>query len=605
MKVLQLQISNFRGISSGVINLQGHTLLVGDHGSGKTTICDALRLILGMDTLKRPPILDEYDFYDCLYLDSEDQPVEIRLKVILTDLSAADQMRFKGHLRAWNDDAHDFADSVHDSNLVGNGSKLHWVLPVVFIGRYDKNERDFVAGTFFDYPLRDADDGKYLNRSLGDGRIIFGRADKRHCGFIFLGSDRTTAQLLSLHDGSLMERLIDFSRISLAGDRMEQRAPPVSESKEETALPYNYGDRSHKTHPLSDEAARYLLENVPSGKRRNELRETISRLIEENLDDFDPPVDKRGSGATGLMLINLLKAVLELKESVAVNLVIEQPEDGLPPHKLEELLRLIISGMSQVIVTTNATAVTEKFECQNIVVISRFAAGNLRAALPVLANSPIETTKLQPRQLATAMLGNGALVVESNAAAAAFREASIILQESCGNDGYTELTHAGISIIQTGNVELIPLYGPMLRAINKKAFAFYGIASKDFNDDSSTKLDDYTARWEQAELDIEALLISETVPEIHRRFLEAADKLDGYPRHCGTYDALLDGDEEVSEMAIAVLRERKDCSDDIASLFVRQCRSAEELPVTIRTILLEIHRLTAVNFGSEAVNPVS
>lgn len=217
-----------------------------------------------MDTLKRPPILDEYDFYDCLYLDSEDQTVEIRLKVILTDLSATDQLRFKDHLRAWYDDAHNFADSVHDSNPVGNGSKLHWVLPVVFIGRYDKNERDFVAGTFFDYPLRDADDGKYLDRSLGDGRIIFGWADKRHCRFIFLGSDRTTAQLLSLHGGSLMERLIDFSKISLAGDRMEQRASPVSESKEETALPYNYGDRSHKTHPLSDEAAHYLLENVSS-----------------------------------------------------------------------------------------------------------------------------------------------------------------------------------------------------------------------------------------------------------------------------------------------------------------------------------------------------
>ncbi len=43
----------------------------------------------------------------------------------------------------------------------------------------------------------------------------------------------------------------------------------------------------------------------------------------------------------------------------------------------------------------------------------------------------------------------------------------------------------------------------------------------------------------------------------------------------------------------------------IASLFVRQCRSPEEFPNTIRTILLEVHRLTAVNSGSKAVNPVS
>lgn len=113
-------------------------------------------------------------------------------------------------------------------------------------------------------------------------------------------------------------------------------------------------------------------------------------------------------------------------------------------------------------------------------------------------------------------------------------------------------------------------------------------------------MDDYTARWQLAKLDLEALLISETTPEIHRKFLEAADKLGSYPRHCGTYDALLDSDDEVSEMAIAVLRDRKDCSDDMTGLFIRQCRSAEALPVTIRSILLEIHRLTAHDFAQNS-----
>jgi putative ATP-dependent endonuclease of the OLD family len=82
-------------MSSGVINLQGHTLLVGNRSSGKTTICDALGLILGVDTLNRRPVIDEYDFYNRLYIDSNGQPVEIRLKVILTDLSAEDHLRFK------------------------------------------------------------------------------------------------------------------------------------------------------------------------------------------------------------------------------------------------------------------------------------------------------------------------------------------------------------------------------------------------------------------------------------------------------------------------------------------------------------------------------
>ena len=40
----------------------GHTLMVGSNNVGKSTICDALDLVLGPDRLNRFPPIDEFDF---------------------------------------------------------------------------------------------------------------------------------------------------------------------------------------------------------------------------------------------------------------------------------------------------------------------------------------------------------------------------------------------------------------------------------------------------------------------------------------------------------------------------------------------------------------
>lgn len=78
-----------------------------------------------MDALNCHTVVDEYDFYNRQYIDSNNQPIEIPLNVILTDLSFEDRFLFKKHIRAWNDYMHDFADDVDDRSLVGDGSHLH------------------------------------------------------------------------------------------------------------------------------------------------------------------------------------------------------------------------------------------------------------------------------------------------------------------------------------------------------------------------------------------------------------------------------------------------------------------------------------------------
>jgi putative ATP-dependent endonuclease of OLD family len=61
MRVVSLKIENYRGIRSGFVRFGKHPVLVGDNNTGKTTLIEALTLVLGRDRLVRE--LTEHDFY--------------------------------------------------------------------------------------------------------------------------------------------------------------------------------------------------------------------------------------------------------------------------------------------------------------------------------------------------------------------------------------------------------------------------------------------------------------------------------------------------------------------------------------------------------------
>ena len=103
MRVLQLKIENFRGIKSADLTFDGHTLLVGGNNVGKSTVCDALDLVLGPDRLGRFPPVEEFDFYNAEYL-AEDgvTPKPLRIAVMLVDLSAEVERTCFAHTELWH-----------------------------------------------------------------------------------------------------------------------------------------------------------------------------------------------------------------------------------------------------------------------------------------------------------------------------------------------------------------------------------------------------------------------------------------------------------------------------------------------------------------------
>lgn len=190
MRASRLTIENFRGISHAELHFSGHTLLVGGNNVGKSTVCEALDLVLGPDRLYRNPPVEEYDFRNATYLaDDGETPVPIRVEAVLTDLTDDIQRLCGANLEFWH---------KQERRLLGEGEvggtdepNVEHCLRLVTIARYDPEEDVFVAKTFYVRGEEDTED---------DPKQIPNRV-KRSIGFIYLRALRTGSRALSLERG--------------------------------------------------------------------------------------------------------------------------------------------------------------------------------------------------------------------------------------------------------------------------------------------------------------------------------------------------------------------------------------------------------------------
>ena len=101
MRIVSLDIQNFRCIKQAHIAFKIQTVLVGDNNCGKSTVLEAIDLVLGPDRMSRHPVVDEYDFFTGKYLNN-DEPIQILSEVVVIDLSEEQLRYFNSHIE-WYD----------------------------------------------------------------------------------------------------------------------------------------------------------------------------------------------------------------------------------------------------------------------------------------------------------------------------------------------------------------------------------------------------------------------------------------------------------------------------------------------------------------------
>jgi putative ATP-dependent endonuclease of the OLD family len=592
VKVRRVSINNFRGVRSGSVLLDSHSLLVGGNAVGKSTVCEALDLTLGLERLYRRPVIDEYDFHEARYRTGEAGPEplpEIQIEVVLTGLSREARRRFAGHLRPWSGETNDFAPPAPDDvpELVSG----EWCLPVLFLGRFNPDEDDFEGNTFFAYPQRP--EGDYDPAELGGGLAPFRRDDKRYCGFLYLRPNRTGNRALSFGRGSLIDTIVRLES-DKAGSLWTSALGALDSIDLAEATP-GFGEirtqmlsrvRKFLSVPEDDTAVGVR----PSDLTREHLREVLRMFIATQPGIYPVPFNRLSTGALNVLVFALLTYIADLRGPDSVIFAMEEPEIALPPHTQRRMVDFVIKTMGQAIVTSHSPYVIEMFDPDEIVVLNRDDTGTLTSCIIDLGED-IKPKKYreQRRQFAEAVLANAVLVVEGGTEVATYLAVAGVLDDDPATD-YQHPDLAGLTVFDAGSDSAVPAYGPVFATMGKTVFGAHDTPTTPLTEDQKKKEESFAICLDIGYRGIEALLVTEISPDILRVFLTAVALRSDYPHHLGY---LSEGatDEQAIELAKEVLKARK--ATEFAPLLIAECAAAQ-LPPTLAKLMLDINaHLTA------------
>lgn len=585
MQVRRIQIKKFRGVAEGRVDFSGNALLVAGNSVGKSTICEALDLVLGPERMFRRPVIDEYDFFGASYQPVGDDTPQIEIEVVLTDLDSSAQIRFSNHLRKWSESEQDFADQ--DPDAVDAADQNPWCLPLLFVGRFDPNEDDFEGNTFFAHPTPVIDDLSPSSGALGEGRRIFARDDKRYCGFLYLRTNRTGTRALSFQRGSLLDTIV----------RLEDQATGELWERARTALAdLDLQDESKLDSVLKEvrqRVGRFMaldgdgVDIHPSDLTRESIRETLRVFVTASPGHHAVPFNRLSTGSLNLLVFALLTYIAELKGDKSVIFAMEEPEIALPPHAQRRLVDFVSSRMGQAIVTSHSPYVIERFDFENILMLKRSDDGVLTSnQFDVAGLMKPKKVREERRQFAEAILARGVLVVEGGT------EASVIpvvadIMDADQSVTYTHLDLSGVSIYDAKCDAQVPGLAPVFKALGKRCYGLHDTPNSPFPATAAIDALSFNKYLEIPYKSIEKLLISEMPERPKRAFLSAASALADYPTEAGT---LADGATaaDVDALVESVLLRRKGAHYGYAAMLVAEAANVSELPSSYVQFLLDI-----------------
>lgn len=589
MKVRRITLKNFRGVQQGTVLFDGHALLVGSNSVGKSTICEALDLVLGPERMFRRPVIDEYDFYAARYQEVEGALPEVRIEVILTELSPEAQRRFGGRIRRWSAELADFIDTTVDA--VEAADEGEWCLPVVFLGRFDPDEDDFTGGTYFAHPEMIPDNLSVDEPTgLGAGLKLFTREDKRLCGFLYLRPNRTGNRALSFQRGSLLDTIVRLES-QMVGPLWEKVLRDLDEivvASEESGfvkIRTEVRQRVDRFLGLADDPDAI---NVRASElTREHLREVLRLFVATQPGAHGVPFNRLSTGSLNLLVFALLTYIAELKGDSSVIFAMEEPEIALPPHAQRRLVDFVVDRMGQVIITSHSPYIIERFGPDHVVVLARDEAGTLTSTAVVLpADFKLRRYRDNRRQFAEAVLARAVLVVEGETEAAVFPAIADVLDQDETVD-YMHLDLAGISIFNASNDVSVPLYAPVFANMGKPVFGIHDTPKKPLEPEIEEKNASFSRYHVILHAGIEHLLVREIPAAVQRRFAASMTSRSDYPTNCGCLADTAD-DETVRAHVQQLLKIRKGSAGGYAALLIAECTSRAELPPSLADFLIQI-----------------
>lgn len=612
MRVCRITIKNFRGIKTATISLPEHAVLIGDNNVGKTTIFEAMNLVLGPDRLNQFPPIDEHDFFRGKYLDKEDDdggetPLEdgqnsdnlpitsaynwfedlagpvIDIEVVIIDLIDEQKARFNAHLEFWDTQA----DTLYEQPSPEGTDQDNVIaaLRVSFLGWYDREEDDFKGKTYFSNSLPKTPDQP--NFLLVNGQKIFTgsslspdeftKKDKQFCGFLYLRSLRTANRALSLQRGSLLDIILRVKEVrpKIWEDILDKQA------KLNVAFDPDLGI-SEILESINNALQKYVPKEWGSEPRlkvsnltREHLRDIITAFIATGDDNHTAPFYRQGTGTLNIIVLAMLSQIAVDKQNVIF--AMEEPETAIPPYAQKRIVHQIQSLASQALFSSHSPYVLEEFSADQTVVLNRNSTGDLfRQAILLPSNLKPKQYKLNFRtRYCEGLLARRVLIAEGATEALAFP--SVCRHLAVLNpDRYKSLEALGICTIDAGGEKSIAALAKLYKNLGKRVFA---LCDKQDSSNHSAIRDEVDILLMHDEKGIENLVLKGTTETALQRFAFESDLIQSTDQvHPYTI-------EDIRKAVSGYFLDKK--GNGRLEEFLLQC-SEDEIPVWLREKCLEL-----------------
>lgn len=520
MRIARIKIENFRGISYAELLLPKHAVLVGDNNTCKSTVLEAIDLVLGPERLARRPPIDEHDFYAGKYIGSDENPVSIAIEVVVVDLTEEQARHFRNNLEWWDESTNALLDGPPPERTDQPG--VVCALRVGFTGLYDKEEDDFTGSTYF------------LSPTLEDGsRTPFKTSDKRLCGFLFLRTLRTGSRALSLERGSLLDIILRLQdkRLDMWEDVLNQlRTLAVAENQELGILAILESVQSAVRSFVPSDWANNPRIRV-SDLTREHLRKTLTVFMDtgaKRQDDteYAAPFQHQGTGTINILVLALLSMIANLKQNVIF--AMEEPEIAIPPHTQKRIIDSVIKMSAQAIFTSHSPYVLEEFPPSQVLLLRR-VDGVLHVTpttLPPMVKSKAYRSELRKR-FCECLLASRILIVEGRTEYDAFPVAARHLHE-LESGRFKTLESLGIAVIDAQTDSQIAPLGAHFISLGKTVF---GVFDKQ-DPAAKAEIDAVPMHaYESPETSFEKMLLNGTAETALRRFALAVVEENRWPSH--------------------------------------------------------------------------
>lgn len=371
MKVVLLEIENFRGIRSGTIQFRDHSVLIGPNNSGKTTVVEALALVLGRDRLIRN--LTEHDFFG-----SNPEPLS-RIKITAT-LAGFEPEDFAEHTD-WFRDGRGvpfwFDPETGDVLPEKTEDRQHLACQIVFAARFDRDSLEVETARYFN-------DGNDVDVFAEENYVGVPPKLIRDIGFFLVPANRTWDRMLSF-SSELFRRVIrstDGLPAETILDERDRLRDPARKLEDDARV-------SPVVNEVNDEINNLLGTSTPMRLR---LTATDSAGVLESVmphfqtgDRIPIPSKRQGSGLVSLQSLFLLLhfGQKRIEDGESFFMALEEPELHLPPAVQRRVLSRLQALSTQTIISTHSPLVAGYCDAESLLVLRNENGGlDARPMLP-------------------------------------------------------------------------------------------------------------------------------------------------------------------------------------------------------------------------------